>query len=129
MKMIATVVLTVAMLSQANAETIKGTWSTQEGCDRIERMKTDPNAGFEGNFVEISYLTNQGIFGYEWGCDFLDTKTNNYGVSVHVSSCSAEGDSWPELLLTEFNSVDGWTVVVTDEAGQIREEYYPAQCK
>lgn len=129
MKMIATVMLTVAALSQANAATVKGTWSTAEGCARFERMKTDPDAAWEGNFVEMSYLSAKGITGYEWGCDFLDTKTNKYGLNVHVSACSAEGDSWPELLLTRFDQLTGWTVVVKDEIGQIREEYYPVQCK
>lgn len=129
MKMIAAVAVMVLALSQANAETIVGTWSTAEGCDRLERIKTDPDAAWEGNFVDISYLSAKGIAGYEWGCDFLDNKTNEYGVSVHVSACSAEGNSWPDLLLTRFDQSTGWTVAVTDEAGKIREEYYPVQCK
>lgn len=129
MKTIAAAVLTMLTLSQANAETINGTWSTVDGCNRLERMKTDSNAAWEGDFVEISYLTKKGIVGYEWGCDFLDTKTNEYGVSVHVSVCSAGRDSWPDLLLTRFNQTTGWTVVVTDETGNIREEYYPMRCK
>jgi hypothetical protein len=128
MKTLLAVVLTIATTVQANAATIDGVWSTADGCTRLERMKTDPDAAWEGNFIEISYLSDKGIIGYEWGCDFLDTKTNQYGVSVHVSSCAAEGNSWPDLLLTKFDSSNGWVVAVTDEAGQISEEYYPVQC-
>lgn len=129
MKIVATALLFISLCSNAEAKEINGTWSTIEGCERLDRMKVDPDAAWEGNFVEISYLTDKGILGYEWGCDFLDTKTNSYGVSVHVSSCSAEGDSWPELLLTRFDQNNGWAVVVTDETGSIREEYYPVRCK
>ena len=128
MKMTMAIMLIFASLSTAGAEDINGVWSNADGCNRLERMKTDPDAAWDGNFVEISYLSNQGILGYEWGCDFLDTKTNNYGLNVHVSSCSAEGDSWPDLLLTKFDKSTGWTVAVTDETGSIREEYYPVQC-
>lgn len=95
MKMVATALVFASLLSQANAETIVGTWSTLEGCNRLEQMKTDPDAAWEGNFVEISYLSKNGILGYEWGCDFLDTDTNDYGLNVHVSACSAESESWP----------------------------------
>ena len=128
MKFAALVTAIVCSTTACFAENINGTWSTAEGCDRLERMKSDPDAAWDGNFIEISYLTEKGILGYEWGCDFLDTKTNKYGVNVHVSSCSAEGDSWPELLLTRYDQSTGWTVVVTDETGKIREEYYPVQC-
>lgn len=129
MKTIAAVVLTILTLSRADAETIKGTWSTADGCDRLERMKTDPDAAWEGNFIEISYLSKKGIVGYEWGCDFLDTKTNDYGLNVHVSSCNYGPDSWPELLMTKFSDSTGWTVVVTEDNGEVVEEYYPVQCK
>lgn len=128
MKFAAIVATVVLSANACFAGQIDGTWSTQEGCTRLERMKTDPDAAWEGNFVEISYLSDKGILGYEWGCDFLDTKTNEYGASVHVSSCSAEGDSWPELLLTKYSQDRGWTVAVTDETGKIREEYYPVRC-
>lgn len=127
MKLTAAAVI-ILIATSANSASIDGTWSTVEGCTRLERIKTDPDAAWEGNFVEISYLSKKGILGYEWGCDFLDTHTNEYGVSVNVSACSAEGDSWPELLLTRYDQSTGWTVVVTDETGKIREEYYPVQC-
>jgi hypothetical protein len=129
MKTIATVVLTVLTLSQAHAETISGTWSTADGCTRLELMKTDPDAAWEGDFIEISYLTKKGIAGYEWGCDFLDTKTNDYGLNVHLSACSYGPDSWPDLLMTKFDTKTGWTVIVTEDNGNIAEEYYPVQCK
>jgi hypothetical protein len=118
----------IAIATSANSATIDGTWSTVDGCNRLAAMKIDPDAAWDGNFVEISYLSKKGILGYEWGCDFLDTHTNSYGVSVNVAACSAEGTSWPDLLLTKFDSSNGWVVAVTDEAGQISEEYYPVQC-
>lgn len=129
MKLILAATIAFATAAHGQTSKIDGVWSTAEGCERLERMKTNPDAAWEGNFIEISYLSGKGILGYEWGCDFLDTKTNNYGVNVHVSSCSAEGDSWPELLLTKFNQDRGWTVAVTDETGKIREEYYPVLCE
>jgi hypothetical protein len=128
MKRLLVAILMIAISTAANAEIIDGTWSSAEGCDRLNRMKTNPDAAWDGNFVEISYLSKKGILGYEWGCDFLDTHTNSYGVSVNVAACTAEGDSWPDLLLTKFDSSNGWVVAVTDEAGQISEEYYPVQC-
>ncbi len=123
-------ILTVAMLS-ANvsvADEIQGVWSSAEGCERLERMKTNPDAAWEGNFIEISYLSKKGIVGYEWGCDFLDTKTNDYGLNVHVSSCSYGPDSWPELLMSKFNNDAGWTIVVSEDNGTLSEEYYPVRC-
>lgn len=117
----------IVMATSANSATIDGTWSTIDGCNRLAAMKINPDAAWDGNFEEMSYLSEQGILGYEWGCDFLDSHTNQYGLTVHVSTCSYGPESWPDLMMTKYSDDTGWTVVVT-EADAIKEEYYPVKC-
>lgn len=122
-----TAAFVILFANTVNAATIDGTWSTVDGCNRLAAMKINPDAAWDGNFEEMSYLSKSGIVGYEWGCDFLDSHTNQYGLTVHVSTCSYGADSWPDLMMTKYSDVTGWTVVVTD-AADIKEEYYPVKC-
>lgn len=127
MKKLLVAMLTIATSTVANAATIDGTWSIIDGCNRLTAMKINPDTAWDGNFEEISYLSAQGIAGYEWGCDFLDSHSNQYGITVHVSTCSYGVDIWPDLIMTKYSDATGWTVVVT-ESGDIKEEYYPVKC-
>lgn len=129
MRTMATVLTALAIANPALAsENLAGTWSTKDGCERLNMMSTDPEAAWKGNFEDISYLSPDGIRGYEWGCEFLDAKEDSDGNRVIVSSCSMEGDSWPELIMVQGNG-NGWSVVVRGKDGEIASTDYPVRCR
>jgi hypothetical protein len=117
-----------ALAVTANAQKdIVGVWSTKEGCEIAGKQNKDPSY-WPADIDQMMYLTKDGIEGYEWGCQFLDKKSNQYGQTVITASCSAEGESWPELLLLEYYAPDGWRVI--NRVGKdINVNIFPQECK
>lgn len=125
MRNMMTALAIVASITPALAD-VSGVWSTQAGCDWRARGN---DANFPKDFETISYLTKDGVLGWEWGCDFLSKSENSYGQTVSVASCSAEGDSWPDLILIEPNGAEGWQLVFRNNAIQVDIMDFPVQCK
>lgn len=117
-----------AMAVTANAQKdLVGVWSTKEGCEIASKRNKDASH-WPKDVDQMMYLTKDGIEGHEWACQFLDKKSNQYGQIVVTASCSAEGESWPELLLLEYYAPDGWRV--TNRVGKdINVNTFPQECK
>ena len=119
---------TPALAVTANApKELSGVWSTKDGCMVDVKRAKDPNY-WPKNFEDMMFLTPDGIEGYEWSCQFLDKKPNKLGQTVITASCSAEGDSWPELLLLEYYAPDGWRVINRVDKN-INVNIFPQECK
>lgn len=110
------------------ADQITGVWSTKSGCDRLEAIKKDSKAAWQGNFMEDSYLSKDGLDGYEWQCRFLHGYTGPNEEIVQVSSCTVEGDSWPDLIMLQSLDETGWAVTVKGPAGEVMRSTYDKQC-
>ena len=122
------VIATPALAVTANAQKeLSGLWSTKEGCEIDAKKAKDPSY-WPKNVEDMMFLTPDGIEGYEWGCQFLDKKSNKVGQTVITASCSAEGDSWPELLLLEYYAPDGWRVINRVDKN-INVNIFPQECK
>lgn len=123
MKMIAGFTFALVLLSSAAAAgQITGTWSTKEGCDRLEK---DPSAIWAGNPYSISYLTKNGVNGYEWGCEFGDASTTTDGkTTAYLSKCSQQGSNWTSFLLVE-KANKGWSVTLVYNAPKDAETEDP----
>lgn len=120
--------LLIAMPAIANAETsIPGVWASPAACQALKAVQSGANT-FPDGMDSFTYLRDSGMTGWEWGCDFLHKSHNAYGQTVAVSSCSGEGDSWPELYLIE--RVDNkYRVVAGYEGGKQWTIEFEQQCE
>lgn len=124
-------VLTLAFSSTAVASvkhgTIEGIWSTKAGCD-WKKNSNNPASVAPENFLDFVYLTESGIEGYEWGCQFVSSFKGNSGETVSIGSCSAEGEIWPQLMITNWNDKEGWGVSVLNDKNEPEQVFFPVQC-
>lgn len=107
---------------------VDGTWSTEAGCDWLDKSKNGWPSVIPKGFDQFSYLKSNSIEGYEWGCKFVHQDSDGHGGIVAVASCSAEGDSWPDLLLLQRDYKSGWRVITKGGRDGTNVELYPVRC-
>ena len=113
------VISSPALAVTANAITeLEGTWSTKGGC-------LDRSTGFNPQI----YLKPNSIEGWEWGCQFLSKLPNAHGQTVIIASCSAEGESWPDMLLLEYYAPNGWMLTSKGDNGVNNTINFVEQCE
>jgi len=105
---------------------ITGVWSTAAGCEWRARGN---DASYPQNFETIAYLTKDGILGWEWGCDFLSEHMDRDGQFVYIASCSAEGDSWPEIMMASPHNANGWRIINKNSVNLVDILDFPVQCE
>lgn len=128
MKLLSAVLLICLVSTATNAaETINGVWSTQSGCDWLEKTAENPDAAWPDDFAEIDYLDASGITGYEWGCDFNSVNATVDGTLIAKSSCYMESSHWKQtMVLTHVSK--GWKVTLYKDADETVYLLYDTQC-
>lgn len=116
-----------SLCSHAVAGTINGVWSTKEGCEWRIHSK-DANTKVPENMFDFMYLTSNGIEGYEWGCNFVKSFDGAYGEAVNIASCSAEGDAWPQMMVTKQDK-DGWNISILNDKNEPETVSFPVRCE
>lgn len=108
-------------------DSIDGIWSTKEGCEWRANFR-DPNNKSPENVLDFMYLTDKGIEGYEWGCSFVKSFDGSNGEAVNIASCSAEGDAWPQMMVTKQYK-DGWSVSILNDKNEPESVAFPVKCE
>lgn len=125
-----TVAVMIAISSPALADNTVtepvGTWSTKGGCQDRELTKLEE---YPDGFDQQLYLTANGVEGWEWGCQFLSKLPNSYGQTVIIASCSAEGESWPEMIMLEYYAPDEWMLTGKSTDGTNNTIAFTEQCE
>lgn len=119
-----TCALPVAAMAQSK---IEGVWATPEACHALFQVQSGRNS-FPKGYDSFIYLRNDGMTGWEWGCDFMTRHTNEYGQTVSVSICGGEGESWPSLFLLEHDKSAGWRVIGLPDLEQKNTLEFPVKC-
>lgn len=125
-KMLISIVVATMTVGTAAADTINGVWSTKEGCEWKSNFR-DPNNKSPENVLDFMYLTDKGIEGYEWGCSFVKSFDGAYGEAVNIASCSAEGNAWPQMMVTKRDK-DGWSVSILNDKNEPESVAFPVKC-
>lgn len=121
--------LMISLLSNQAVAGISGVWSTREGCEWKSASKKDSAVPSPDNLFDLMYLTNKGIEGYEWGCNFVRSFDGEYGETVQIASCSAEGDAWPQMMITKQDGKNGWNVSILNEKNEPENVNFPIKCE
>lgn len=107
---------------------IEGTWATKEACEWKKKFNSDPSSPSPDELFDYMYLTEKGIEGYEWGCSFVKSFDGDYGETVNIASCSAEGDAWPQMMITRKAGKDGWDVSILNAKNEPESVNFPTRC-
>ena len=108
---------------------VNGVWSTADGCHRLKLSKINPNALWEKDYEDISYLDGSGINGYEWSCKFVKGFEGKAGDDVYLSDCELEGEHWTDILKLESLGTNGWQVTALDSDNRLNTITYDTMCK
>lgn len=104
--------------SVAYAGGIDGVYSNLPEACEWNKNQTDV---YPESFELITYLSKDGINGWEWGCDFLSSYEKN-GIQVYVAACSVEGTPWPDLVMVEKLD-NGYSVTMGNNMSETPMEF------
>lgn len=120
--------LPVLVSTSAWAIDLEGTYGTKESCAWLRKVEANPNASFPPNVDTFSYLDERGVRGWEWDCEFLDSKTSSNGSQLVTAACASEGMEWPEVMLITTNG-NGYDVINKIANGEPNTTSFPVRCK
>lgn len=113
------VLLTSSTIASAD---VVGVWSTKEGCDWYINGNLDNE--------DVSIISERGIEGMEWGCNFNSVSVNAEGQTVYDSTCYIEDQTWQDNVTVETNfDTGGYTAIFSqDDEVPVRLEF-PLSCE
>lgn len=130
MKKTIALALSLAFACSSAYAGIDGVWSTKEACEWRKKFDNDPTAVPPDKLFDFVYLSSDGLEGYEWGCSFLKSYEGKYGETLNLASCSAEGDEWPQMMITSYHDdQNGWGVSVLNAKNEPERIVFPVRCK